>query len=89
MAHWHEILPQGRILDVQYEDVVNDLEGQARRILEYCGVEWDPSCLSFHRTKREVRTASASQVRQPIYTSGIGRGRPYQNFLAPLLTYLT
>ena len=88
MAHWREVLPQGRILDVHYEDVVGDLEGQARRILDHCGLDWDPRCLEFHRTERAVRTASATQVRRPIYTTGLGRWRAYEEFLAPLITNL-
>ncbi|MEQ8196084.1 MAG: tetratricopeptide repeat protein, partial [Rhodospirillales bacterium] len=68
MEHWHAVLP-GRILDVQYEDVVADLETQARRIVEHCGLAWDDSCLDFQNAKRSVRTASASQVRKPIYSS--------------------
>jgi Sulfotransferase family len=88
MAHWHDVLPQGRILDVRYEEVVADLEGQARRIIDHCGLPWDDRCLSFHETDRPVRTASATQVRQPIYKSAIGRWRVYEEFLAPLLTEL-
>jgi tetratricopeptide (TPR) repeat protein len=88
MQHWHRVLPPGRILDVRYEDVVADLEGQARRILEYCGLPWDERCLSFHETDRPVRTASATQVRQPIYKSAVGRWRVYEEFLQPLLSGL-
>jgi tetratricopeptide (TPR) repeat protein len=88
MAHWHDVLPPGRILDVRYEDVVADLEGQARRILAHCGLPWDPQCLSFYRSSRPVMTSSASQVRQPIYTSAVGRWHNYERFLAPLLSEL-
>jgi hypothetical protein len=88
MAHWRRVLPAGRILDVRYEDVVADLEGQARQIIAHCGLEWDPRCLAFHTTKRPVRTASATQVRQPIYRSAIGRWRVYEEFLGPLLAEL-
>jgi tetratricopeptide (TPR) repeat protein len=88
MTHWRRVLPAGRILDVRYEDVVADLEGQARRIIAHCGLEWDPCCLAFHATERPVRTASATQVRRPIYRSAIGRWRVYQEFLGPLLTEL-
>ncbi len=88
MAHWHRVLPPGRILDVRYEDVVADLEGQARRILGHCGLDWDERCLSFHKTVRPVLTWSAAQVRQPIYTSAVGRWRVYEEFLAPLLAEL-
>ena len=61
MAHWREVLPPGRMLDVRYEDVVADLEGQARRIVAHCGLDWDPRCLSFHATERPVRTASVAR----------------------------
>lgn len=88
MAHWHRVLPPGRILDVRYEDVVADLEGQARRIVAHCGLAWDPRCLDFHQTQRTVRTASAMQVRQPIYRNSVGRWRAYEPFLGPLLAEL-
>ncbi len=88
MAHWRRVLPPGRILDVRYEDVVADLEGQARRIIAHCGLDWDARCLAFHQTERPVRTASTAQVRQPIYNNAIGRGRVYTQFLAPLLAEL-
>ena len=73
MAHSRRVLPAGRMLDVRYEDVVADLEGEARRILVHCGLAWDARCLAFHQTERPVRTASDSQVRQPIYRNAIGR----------------
>lgn len=85
MAHWRSALPAGRILDVRYEDVVADVEQQARRIIAYCGLPWTDRCLSFHETERPVRTASATQVRQPIYKSAVGRWRVYEQHLGPLL----
>src|SRR5262249_30039561 len=88
MAHWDQVLPSGRILDVRYEDVVADLEAQARRIVAHCGLGWDARCLAFHETERPVSTASAAQVRRPIYTSAVGRGRAYEPFLDPLLDAL-
>jgi tetratricopeptide (TPR) repeat protein len=88
MKHWHRVLPPSRILDVRYEDIVADLEGQARRIISYCGLDWDDRCLSFHKTERPVRTASAAQVREPIYSSAIGRWRVYEEHLGPLLSAL-
>lgn len=84
MAHWHRVLPAGRILDIRYEDVIADLEGQAGRIISYCGLPWDDRCLSFHKTDRPVRTASATQVRQRIYKSAVGRSRVYAEYLEPL-----
>ncbi|MEQ1756006.1 MAG: tetratricopeptide repeat protein [Micropepsaceae bacterium] len=88
MQHWREVLPAGAFLDVQYEEVVADTEGQARRILEYCGLEWDPGVLNFHKNDRPVKTASASQVRKPIYSSSIARWRNYEKHLGPLLQEL-
>ncbi len=88
MAHWRTVLPPDRILEVRYEDVVADLEGQARRIIARCGLPWDDKCLAFHQTDRPVRTASATQVRQPIYKNAIGRWRAYESQLGPLLRAL-
>jgi len=88
MQHWRRVLPAGRMLEVRYEDVVGDLEGQARRMLAHCGLPWDERCLDFHKTDRPVRTASAMQVRQPIYTSAVERWRVYEEFLGPLLDAL-
>lgn len=88
MAHWHSVLPPGRILDVQYEEVVADLEGQARRIIAHCGLPWDDRCLAFHKNDRAVRTASLTQVRQPIYKTSVERWRSYEEFLGPLLNEL-
>jgi tetratricopeptide (TPR) repeat protein len=85
MEHWEDVLPPGTILDVQYEDVVDDLEGQARRLLDFCGLPWDDACLSFHETKRAVRTASVAQVREPIYRRSVGKWRPEEAVLRPLL----
>jgi tetratricopeptide (TPR) repeat protein len=88
MTHWRAVLPQEAMLEVRYEDVVFDLEGQARRILAHCGLDWDARCLDFHRTERWVATASMSQVRQPLYQSSVGRWRAYAPFLGPLLSAL-
>lgn len=83
MAHWHAVLP-GRILDVQYETLIADQEAGIRRIIEFCGLEWDPRCLAFHEHERQVRTASFWQVRQPLYASSVGRWRHYEKHLGPL-----
>jgi tetratricopeptide (TPR) repeat protein len=88
MAHWHRVLPAGRILDVRYEAVVAGVESQARRIIAHCNLPWDDRCLAFYRTERPVRTASATQVRQPIYQSSVGRWRDYESQLGPLLAAL-
>ena len=88
MAHWRRVLPPGMMLEVEYEDVVADLEGEGRRVLAHCGLDWDPRCLDFHKTKRSVRTASVAQVRQPINPRSIGRWRAYEAFLGPLIEAL-
>ena len=83
MAHWDEVLP-GRILRVQHEDVLEDLEGSVRRILDYCGLPFEPACVEFHKTERRVHTASAEQVRRPINRDGVDQWRPYDAWLGPL-----
>jgi len=88
MEHWRKVLPAGVFLDVQYEDIVAGQEAQSRRIIEYCGLEWNDACLDFHQNKRAVRTASMTQVRQPIYQSSVERWRPYEKFLGPLFDAL-
>ena len=88
MAHWRAVLPAGVMLDVEYEAVIADPEVQSRRILAHLGLDWDATCLEFHRTKRPVRTASLVQVRQPIYQGSVGRAGPYLPFLQPLLDAL-
>lgn len=84
MAHWRSVLRPERMLEIHYEDIVTDLEGQARRIVGHCGLDWDPRCLSFYATNRVVRTASAAQVRQPIYRSAVGRAQQYGKVLDSL-----
>jgi tetratricopeptide (TPR) repeat protein len=88
MEYWSMVLPSPWILDVQYEELVQDFEQQARRIMSHCNLPWDEACLAFHETKRAVRTASSSQVRQPLYRTSINKRRPKENLLAPLLAGL-
>jgi tetratricopeptide (TPR) repeat protein len=83
MRHWDTVLP-GRILRVRYEDVVEDLEGNVRRILEFCGVEFEPACVEFYKTRRSVGTASSEQVRQPMFHDGLLQWRNYEPWLGPL-----
>jgi tetratricopeptide (TPR) repeat protein len=83
MRHWDAVLP-GRVLRVFHEDVVDDLEGNVRRLLEYCALEFEPACVEFHKTERSVRTASSEQVRQPIYREGLDQWRHYEPWLGPL-----
>jgi hypothetical protein len=88
MAHWRTALPEGFMIEVSYEDLVADVEGQTRRMLAHIGLDWDPRCLDFHTTERTVQTASAAQVRRPIYRTSIERWRPYEARLGPLLPQL-
>jgi tetratricopeptide (TPR) repeat protein len=88
MAHWRAVLPASHFLEVAYEDVVDDLEGQARRMLHFLGLDWDPACLSFHETRRAVRTASVNQVRQKLYRGSAGRWKRHAEHLGPLLLAL-
>jgi hypothetical protein len=83
MQHWNEVLP-GKILRVQHEDVVDDLEGNVRRLLEFCGLEFEPACLEFYKTERSVRTASSEQVRRPIFKEGLDQWRHFEPWLTPL-----
>ena len=83
MAHWQKVIP-GIIIDISYEDVVADLEQQARRLIAYCGLDWEPECLEFHKSKTVSTTASAVQIRQPVYSSSIQKWRNYERQLAPL-----
>jgi tetratricopeptide (TPR) repeat protein len=88
MTHWHDVLPPGRILDVRYEELVADLEGVSRCLVSHCGLAWDARCLDFYRTERQICTASATQVRKPIYRDSVGRWRKYESFLGPLIAEL-
>lgn len=88
MQHWRDHLPPGAMIDVVYEDVVADTEAQARRMIAFCGLEWNDRCLAFHETKRPVKTASVLQVRKPLYDSSVARWRRYGDRLTPLLEAL-
>jgi tetratricopeptide (TPR) repeat protein len=83
MEHWDAVLP-GRVLRVYHEDVVDDLDGSVRRILDFCELPFEPACLEFHRTERSVRTASSEQVRQPIFREGLDQWKNYEPWLGPL-----
>ncbi|NVK57841.1 MAG: sulfotransferase [Alteromonadaceae bacterium] len=86
MTHWDSVLP-GDVLRVQHEDVLDDLNGQVKRMLDYLGVPFEQACLDFHQTQRLIKTPSAEQVRQPINRQGQGRWQPYQEQLTPLLAH--
>ena len=83
MRHWDEALP-GRVLRVNHEDVVGDLEGSVRRLLDHCGLPFEPACLEFHKTERSVRTPSSEQVRQPIFRDGLEQWTKYEPWLGEL-----
>ncbi|MDZ7770500.1 MAG: sulfotransferase [Woeseiaceae bacterium] len=87
MDHWDEVLP-GFVLRVRHENVVDNLETEVRRLLDFCGLPFEGSCLDFHRSNRIVRTPSSEQVRQPIYRSGLDHWRHYEDWLGPLKTAL-
>jgi len=88
MAHWRSVIPPEAMLELSYERLIEDLETEARRLVGWCGLEWDERCLAFHEAKRSVRTASAIQVRRPLYKSAVGRAAPYRQWLEPLLAAL-
>ncbi len=88
MEHWRKVLPAGAFYDIQYEELVADQQGQARALLAYCELEWDDACLDFHKTERQVRTASVTQVRQPMYSTSVEKWRHYEKYLGPLLEAL-
>jgi predicted Zn-dependent protease len=83
MDHWDNVLP-GFVLTVHHEDVVNDLEAQVRRMLDFCGLPFEQSCIDFHKTKRNIKTPSSEQVRQPIYKNATEQWRHFEQYLAPL-----
>jgi tetratricopeptide (TPR) repeat protein len=83
MAHWDTVLP-GTVLRIEHEDVVDDLEANVRRILDFCGLEFEPQCVEFYKTERSIRTASSEQVRRPIFKEGIDQWRHFEPWLGPL-----
>lgn len=87
MAHWDRVLP-GKVLRVQHENVLDDLEGSVRRILEFCELDFEPACVEFHKTERRIHTASSEQVRRPINREGVDQWRHYEPWLGPLKTAL-
>jgi tetratricopeptide (TPR) repeat protein len=88
MAHWRSLLPPDGLLELQYEALIDDPEGQSRRLLDFCGLAWDARCLAFHETRRTVHTASVDQVRQPLYRSSLQRWRRFEKHLGPLIEAL-
>ena len=87
MEHWRQVLPVP-MLEIDYEETVADLEGVARRLVSWCGLEWEPGCLAFYKGKQPIRTASVTQVRQPIYTRSVARWKHYEKSMEPLFAKL-
>jgi hypothetical protein len=83
MDHWNAVLP-GKVLRVQFEDVVDNLETNVRRMLEFCGLDIEPACLEYYKTERSVRTASSEQVRRPIFKDGVDQWRNFEPWLGDL-----
>jgi hypothetical protein len=88
MNHWKEVLPVP-LHEVHYEETVTDLESVARRMIEACGLPWEPACLEFHRTERPIRTASVMQVRQPVYQRSVARWKHYEAALGELFAQIS
>lgn len=88
MAHWRDVLPPGSFYEIQYEDLVANQEEESRKLLAFCGLEWNDACLDPHKTERTVKTASVTQVRQPVYKTSVERWRVYEKYLGPLLEEL-
>lgn len=88
MAHWRDVLPEGVMMTVRYEDTVDKTEQVARELIEFIGLPWDDACLAFHESSRPVKTASVAQIRKPIYTSSVERWRKYGKGMQPLLDAL-
>ncbi|MBS0472766.1 MAG: sulfotransferase [Proteobacteria bacterium] len=88
MSHWRQTLPTTALMEIEYESLVGTLEAEARRLIAFCGLAWDPRCLAFSSTDRPVRTLSQAQVRQPLYSTAIGRWKTYEKHLGPLIDAL-
>jgi hypothetical protein len=87
IKHWQTLIPDS-ILEVHYERLITDQENETRKILDFCGLEWDQNCLEFHKTARTVSTASVMQVRKPIYKSSVAKWKNYEKNLGPLIDRL-
>lgn len=88
MAHWRAVLPDGIMLEIDYEDTVVDVAGQVRRLIDFVGLQWDDACIDYYKTERRVFTASREQVRNPIYSSSVGRWKRYGDGVTPLVEAL-
>ena len=88
MVHWRALLPTEIFTEVDYEAVTDDLEGEARRLISFCGLPWDDACLRYYENRRPVRTASMIQVRQPVYSTSRGGARRFLPYIGPLIDAL-
>lgn len=88
MDHWKKVLPKNSFYNISYESLVENNEEEAKKLIEFCDLKWDDSCLEFHKNKRNIRTASVTQVRQPIYKSSVDRWKKYEKFIEPLVNSL-
>lgn len=88
MRHWQSVLPKGSFYTMSYEQLVKDPETEARALIGFCGLDWDEACLAFHTAKRRVRTASVTQVRNPMYSTSVAKWKQYEDQLTPLLQTL-
>ena len=87
MNHWHEIYP-GDIYDISYESLIENQEEETKKLIDYCGLDWEEGCLKFYENKRSVNTASSEQVRQPIYKGAMFAWKNYESELGPLIEIL-
>ncbi len=88
MQHWREVMPADRYFEFDYEDLVADQEGMSRKLIDFCGLEWDDACLNYHQNEQVIKTASVWQVRQKIYTTSVARWRHYEPYIQPLMALL-
>ena len=87
MDHWHKLFP-GEILDLKYENLINNQQDETESLLKYCGLEWEEQCLKFYETERSINTASSEQVRQPIYKGAMNAWKNYESHIGPLIETL-
>ena len=87
MNHWHEIYPND-IYEIQYESLIENQEEESKKLIEFCGLDWEEACLKFYENKRSVNTASSEQVRQPIYKGAMFAWKNYESELGPLIEML-
>ena len=85
MDHWRDVLPEDFIYTMVYEDLVEDVEAKAKELIEFCDLEWEPSCLDFYKNKRVVKTASHNQVNKPIYKTSVQRWKKHEDYIQSMI----